>query len=463
MRCICLPLFVCFSSCVEVSDVEFIGYPQVPDFADFTFLIGKVHENSWSIEYYFGERCGLRPKRERLESYVTHMLNVWLEPLKESSLVKEEIVSDFHFENIQRPTELYFSEASEDVDLFIDFECDPNLSRSYVRIGTHSPIMVMNKNSNSNDVTGYSLYAFLHELGHTLGLMDTYAFYNSSIKGESYDYYSVGYNVTLGNQPKSVMSGTVYKKEGVGSEATIEDYILVGDDKKGIIWLYLNYFYPEKTASNECYFPTFELELLHKDGDRGCVPINHLLFMIKNGYPIDTIRVTINRQETIQQLVNEREELGDRLAFYHYVASIPDDGGIELITSCCGLRYADINITDAKGRTPLHYAIKAGNHKIVEHLVRKNSWESTPIDLSLRLPNGMTYLHFAVQLADVNTTCLLIRHADIDESIEDDWSLTAKQRAGSRLSYWKKEDNQQMVENMQTIIGILGEPNDPHC
>ena len=455
-------MFVC--SCAEVSDVGLVGYPQVPDFADLTFLIGKVHKSSWSIEYYFGERCGLRPKRNRLESYVSHMLNLWLDPLRESSLVKEDVVSDFRFENIRRPSdESYFAEASEDIDLFIDFECDPNLSRSYVRIGTHSPIVVMNKNSNSNDVTGYSPYAILHELGHTLGLMDTYAFYNSSIKGESYDYYSVGYNVTLGNQPQSVMSGTVYKKEGVGSEATIEDYILVGDDKKGMIWLYLNYFYPDKTASNECYFPTFELELLHKDGDRGCVPTNHLLFMIKNGYPIDTIRATINRQEPIQRLINKREEIGDRLAFYHYVASIPDNGGFELITACCGFKYADINIVDAHGRTPLHYAIKAGNHKIIEHLVRKTSWENDPIDLSVRLPNGMTYLHFAVQLADVDTTCLLLEQADIDESIEDNWSLTAKQRAGLRLSYWKKEDNQQMVSNMQKIIDILKTPNEPQC
>ena len=463
MRIVCLLLLVigCRLNDVE-SDTSFIGYPQIPVFADSTFLISKVHEPSWTIGYYFGDRCGVRPKRERLKQYVAHMINLWLAPLIESSLVQREVVSDFRFKDIQRASkedDTYFSNASDKIDLFIKFDCDPRFLLSpYAQVGDHSPIIVMHKSSQANNEYGYSPLALLHELGHAMGLLDTYAFHNISAKGESYDYfYTVGY-ATIGNHPPSVMSATRFLAEGAGSFRGFEDYVIAGDDKKGIIWLYMNYFHPQKIAEgNECFFPTHELEVLHKDGDRGCVPTNPLIFMIKNGYQIETIGGLVNREPPLQHQINRKERLGDQLTFFHYAAMMPDNQAIDLfLNHRQGLiKYANINIADRRGRTPLHYAIKAGNDRIIDYLIGDNHWDSAPIDLSIKLPNGMTYLHFAVQFADTTTVCLLLKHGNIDETFEDSWGLTPVERANSRLRHWRKTGNQLMIDKATEVLTML--------
>ena len=461
MRVICLVLLIigCKVHDDSNSDTAFIGYPQVSVFSDLTFLISKVHEPSWTIGYYFGDRCGVRPKRAQLKQQVTDMINIWLAPIRELSLVQRKVVDDFRFKDLQNTSNKdneYFRDASSKIDMFIKFDCDPQLSlRSHVLIGDHSPIIVMHKSSQANNVTGYHPHTLLHELGHTMGLLDTYAFYNSAVKGESYDYFYTSGYATIGNHPPSVMSATRFKSG--------DDYIISGDDKKGIIWLYMNYFYPQEIdKDNECYFPTHELEVLHRDGYKGCVPTNPLIFMIKNGYPIESIRSLAYREPALQRLINRKERLGDQLTFFHYAAMMPDNQAIDLFLNYRQglIKYANINIIDRQGRTPLHYAIMAGNNRIVDYLVSDNTWESAPIDLSIKLPNGMTYLHWAVQFADPNATCLLLEYGNIDETFEDKWNLTPLERANSRARYWKKKGNQPNTDKMNEIIAMLR--NDDH-
>ena len=134
--------------------------------------------------------------------------------------------------------------------------------------------------------------------------------------------------------------------------------------------------------------------------------------------------------------------------------------------------FGNMNTTDKLGQTPLHYAIRSGNNMIVERLLADPDFVYPPQpdlptrksfisalskklpNLATRLPNGMSYLHFAVQLGNVDAICLLLSK-QIDRSIRDRWGLTAKQRASSRLIYWERKDNQQMINKMEEIITLL--------
>lgn len=447
----------------EESDVEFIGYSQIPYFSEMNFLITKVHEPSWTVGYYFGDNCGLRPKEEKLISNATYLIRLWLDSLRESPLVRQKITNKFYFKNVQqyKGDEPHFENISDEIDFFINYKCDRTWS--HVLVGVHPPIIILGKETIRNE-TGYDPFTILHELGHVLGLMDTYALGNHSVKGESYDYFFS----TLGNQLPSVMSGLQLKKPDAGNIPKIEDYTLATDDKKGLEWLYLNYFFSNKTArGNDCYFPGYELELLHENGDRGCVPSNPLIFMIKNGYPTDIIISNLNRETPLQQSINKRTK--DQLTFLHYVAMIPNDQGLQFFSVYNNFRgilaYANVNITDRRGQTPLHYAIRAGNNKIVKQLIRTNNWEIEPIDLNKQLPNGMTYLHFAVQFANVETSCLLLALENTDQSLEDQWGLTARQRATQRLKHWSSDQyrDQQQIDRIRQIIAMLDGQESDDC
>ena len=344
MRIICLVLLVVGCGVHEEgSDVGFIGYPQIPDSKNHTFLIPKVHKSAWTIGYYFGEDCGLKTNDEKLKLYVTRMLNVWLAPLRDSPLVRRKIVDDFRFQKLQkgRKSKSYYNKTSKAVDLFIEFSCISGSDiRPYASLGKHSPLIVMTENYrwlfSRRDETGYDPFALLHELGHAMGLLDTYAYGNHSIKGVPHDYFHTGNDATIGNNPPSVMSGRdihawmdeleeipEQRRYAQNKNRHFADFIITDDDKKGIEWLYINYFHPNKIAEgNECYFPTHELELLHEDGSRGCVPSNPLIFLVKTGYPPYLIRNLLKKEPALRKFANKREKRGNQLSALHYAAGV---------------------------------------------------------------------------------------------------------------------------------------------
>ena len=461
MRIICLVMLIIGCGVYEEeSEVGFITHEHVQS-PSLGFLITKVHRPYWVVGYFFGDRCGIRQNENEIKSNLRHYLRVWLAPLKKISLKNKDIVDVFRVRNIQteQNKEPYFNNVRGGVDLVVKYTCEfGTRTPSYAmeggvnNKGNYPPFIVMRTKREAT---------LLHELGHTIGLMDTYAFVNLGVSGQSHDYFER----TIGNQPPSIMSSMFFPNRD-----SKERPVLSEDDKKGIKWLYLKYFTRKIDNTNKCYFPGYELELLHRNGHKGCVPSNPLMFLVKNGYTSDTINRYLS-EKSIQQLLNKKEKTGNQLYPLHYLAAMPNEGGWlvfrqHLILSwqhSVLLKHADLNVTDRRGQTPLHYAIKAGNTKVVSAYLSANFWgskvsgklEDSVIDENIKLPNGMTYLHFAIQHAQIQSVCLLLMYEAADQTLEDRWGLTPVERANSRVRFWRRKGNQQKVKAMKQIISLF--------
>lgn len=492
MRIICLILLVVGCGIYqEKSEVGFIAYPQVPKFSEINFLISKVHEPSWTIGYLY-ETCdepypNLEEKEEGSELMLMKMLNIWLDVIRNMPSVTGKVVETINLVNMRYRKGMEF-------DFIVNFRC-PTYTVSDRNSFVNPFKFPIEVSFGSSHERNY--FTVLHELGHVLGLMDTYNG-NGSIKGTSFEYFGK----TLGNQLPSVMSSQrFYRGEDYNFSNRNNSLSLTIDDKRGLQWLYLNYFTDKIEDSNDCYFPGYKLELLHSNGDKGCVPKNHLVFMLKNGYlttrfssevfpsdehiaPYLYMMRTSNLsdfKESLRQLIEKEtleeleKKLDDDLSLLHYAAMIPDSFGHDLFfifSQHFPVVHPEINATDSKGETPVHYTIRAGNTRTLlgilyameerptvrpedpERHVRVIPSSYPQFDINKKLPNGMTYLHFAIQHAQVESTCLLLLHRTIDESIKDTWNITPRQRALSRLRFWQRKGNQQMVDKMKKIMSV---------
>lgn len=442
MRIIYLVLFVVGCGVYEEeSEIEFITHEHV-GVPSIGFLMTKVHRPYWVIGYLLDGGCELRQNEDKLKADLRHYLRVWLAPLKEISLKNKAIVDEFKLENIQshQHKEPYFNNIRGGVDLVVRYTC--KFGASHARKGgvnsdgIYPPFIVMMTTNPA---------ILLHELGHTIGLMDTYAFGNKGVNGHSHDYF----RRTMGNQPPSIMSSmTSYDKDHN------QRPVLSDDDKRGIKWLYFRYFTGKIHSTYNCYFPGYELEILHKNGHKGCAPVNPLLFLIKNGYPINTMKYPI-LEEKIQSFFGKRESYGNQLYPSHYLAAMPNNRGLDIFHQIFNyklpLKHEIYSVKDRKGRTPLHYAIQAGNDKLLSVLLE----EEQGLGGNIILKNGMTLLHFAVQHVQLKSVCLLLLHKTTDQTIRDRMRLTPLERAYSRVQFWKRRGRQQEVKAMKQIISLF--------
>ena len=491
MRIVCLVLLVVGCGVYEEkSEVGFITYSQVPKFSKINFLISKVHEPSWTIGYLY-ETCDtpypdIEEKEQKSQLMIMEMLNVWLDVIRDMPSVNREVVAIINMVNMRYNKGMEF-------DFIVNFRCP-----TYTVADRQSfvdpfkfPIEISLGSSHER-----SYFTVLHELGHVLGLMDTYS--GSSIKGINSEYFAD----TVGNQLPSVMSSQrFYKRENYDFSNKNNSLTLTIDDKKGLEWLYLNYFTNNIKDHNDCYFPGYKLELLHRDGNKGCVPKNHLVFMLKNGYLTTRFSLEVippgdyrnsylymmqtsnlaEFKESLLQLIEKEtlaeleEKMDDELSLLHYAAMMPDSFGHDLFftfSQYLPVFHPEINATDSKGETPVHYTIRAGNARTLLGILYAMEKDQSlryervgrhlrvipspypPFDINKKLPNGMTYLHFAIQHAQVESTCLLLLHRSTNESLRDKWNLTPRQRANSRLRFWQGKGNQEMVNKMRKIISV---------
>ncbi len=209
-----------------------------------TDLIKKVHKDHWDIGYRYGDDCKVdnRPEAKDLEEAITKALQIWLQPLRDMK-TKQPIVNDFRYQ-IQADLRI---DNRKHLDLGVTFYCVPKgRSRAGVLDNPNIPPHVeIDEGTDVNDQI--FIFALIHELGHAMGLGDTYTLRvaNRTTKG--------GLEVTRGTQPAAVMAFHLYPRT--------KQY-LSEDDKNGIIWLYKVEY--EGLDPADCFFQTTSLKRLQK-------------------------------------------------------------------------------------------------------------------------------------------------------------------------------------------------------
>ncbi len=339
----------------------------VPLVEELQLLILKVHEPEWKIGFRYGVDCKPedRQNTEALQEAISFSIRRWLEPLKELNPARpivDKFVYELQADFISR--ELEDIEGLRAVDLRVTFKCEQG--RSYAAIGRIFPPAVFMRLG--TEVTPRMLSVLIHELGHTFGLVDTYAV-------EGFMRSRGGLRRTAGIQPASTMSG--HDHDGEKPMDNISE-----DDKRGIIWLY-KYFY-EGLATDDCFFADY-IFVEEPEEPRGCRPKHTLIFEVKHGYPINVLQL------------------------------LEDDPSI------------DINAQDIGGMTALHYAVMNEYEEVVITLLAHPS-----IDINAQDVGGMTALHYAVMNEYEEVVITLLAHKDIKPFLSDKQRRTALRIARER-------------------------------
>ena len=375
-------------------------------------LIKRVHEEHWDIFYRFDADCpdsrkteeNYRVLREKLEEGI----RIWLAPLRE--ITDRPIVDKFVFykskeDNYRLPdngqqieyeiTTVFFCETgrsgADRAQRIIKMR-EEEVSRNSAAFG----------NLSYNDIT------LLHELGHTFDLADTY------VGNRGFSPPSSGtYLRTIGNQPKSVMSGTYCDRQGG----------LCLDDKRAIQWLYRYHW--EGLDPTDCP-PEFVYEELtwgRKVG--GCVYKQPLIIELRQKHT-DRARRLLANDTNLK--INAQDKHG--YSALHYLAPLDNefDGStfVRLATKILNYPGVDVNITDNHGNTPLHLAVWFGNKMCywvweLIFLVKEGDVfpERKELKINIQNKHGETALHFATKLGRDNCTDYLLRRTDIKPNIKE--------------------------------------------
>ena len=310
---------------------------------DINILIKKIHQPQWKIGYRYGADCqpADRQNGKALTEAISTSLRTWLQPLKELQPTRPIVdsfvyglLSDFHL-NPNGPDNL---DELQGFDLGVTFECPqkPSHPLGSARIGGSIPRVFVRYGTEIN----YNvLYTLAHELGHAIGLADSYA-------REGFMRSRGGLLWTAGKQPAAVMAGLSNVDSNFDPSSPFDGSLpfpIGEDDKRGIIWIY-KYFY-ENLATGDCFFADYVFD---KD-IRSCTPKHPLIFETKHNHPFYALRV------------------------------LADDPNI------------DVNAQDVGGMTALHYAVMYGKEEVVKALLAhnhikpslKNKQGETPLDIAL--------------------------------------------------------------------------------
>ena len=373
-------------------------------------LIKRVHEEHWDIFYQFHADCpdsrkteeNYRTLREKLEEGI----RIWLAPLRE--ITDRPIVDKFVFHK-SKETDRFAPESGLQVEYEIAavFLCTGG--RSSASRDQRNISMRERVNGRKSPVFGnlpYSRNTLLHELGHVFDLPDTY------ISNPSFSPPNAGtYVQTIGNQPKSLMSGSCLNSD------------LCLDDKRAIQWLYRYHW--EGLDPTDCP-PEFVYEELTWQGRTvgGCVYRQPLIIELRQKHT-DRAQSLLANAKNLK--INDQDEHG--LTALHYVAPLHldyDNGTIRRIVGGI-LDYpgSDVNITDNHGNTPLHLSAWFGNRTPLWELMFVVNWvdggfsERKELKLNAQNNYGMTALHYAAKFGRDKCTAYLLRRTDIDLNIKD--------------------------------------------
>ncbi len=370
-------------------------------------LIKRVHEEHWDIFYQFYADCpdsrkteeNYRTLREKLEEGI----RIWLAPLRE--ITDRPIVDKFVFHKSKETNHLLTESGLQvEYEIYAVFSCKQG--RSSADRQNRGVAMREKTNGKKSPVFGnlpYSDITLLHELGHAFDLADTY------VDNPSFSPPNAGtYFRTIGNQPKSVMSGSYCSRQGG----------LCLDDKRAIQWLYRYHW--EGLDPTDCP-PEFVYEELTWRGLTvgGCVYRQPLIIELRQKH-LDRAKKLLENAKNLK--INDQDEHG--LTALHYVALLHpefDIGNIRL-TLFAVLKHpdVDINITNKWGNTPLHTAAWLGNLGMVSSLLFVNTERIREgIMLNAKNDYGVTALHYAAKLDRKICVEVLLMRTDIDLNIKE--------------------------------------------
>ncbi len=300
-------------------------------------LINEVHKPQWKIAYRYGVDCQPEDRQndEALKDAISASLRTWLEPLKELNPDRP-IVDKFIYElqadyDPNTPKEL---EGRRAVDLRVTFICTQAGSEALVG-RLYSPDLLIRTGTK---VTPNLRYYLVHELGHAIGLADTY-------ERPGFMRSRGGLHRTSGNQPASVMAGADNFDGSL-------PFPISEDDKRGIVWLY-KYFY-EDLASDDCFFADYVFE----EEPRGCIAKHPLIFETKHNHPHYALEL-LEQDPTID--VNAQDVGG--MTALHYAVMYEKEEVVKALLAHEDIKYS---LKSKEGQTPLDIALATNNTAIIE-------------------------------------------------------------------------------------------------
>ena len=326
-----------------------------PQLENLKLLITEINKPQWKIGYRYGIDCkpADRQNDEALKEAISTSLRMWLAPLKELNPdrpIVDKFVYELQADFISR--ELEDLEERRAVDLQVTFECTRDVS--YAATGIIFPPAVFMKRGTK--ITPLMLSTMAHELGHAVGLADTYA-------RPGVMQSRGGLHWTAGIQPASMMA---FNFKG-DTPLTISE-----DDKRGIIWLYKYFYEGLDTNTDGCFFVDYVIE---KEID-GCRPRHPLIFETKHNPPASVLQL-LKDDPTID--INAQDVSG-MTALHYAVMNEYEEVVITL------LAHKDIKpfLSDKQGRTALRIARERGLDKIIALLL------SHPLTLAVEATNKLT-------------------------------------------------------------------------
>ena len=388
------------SVCLSVPALAFITvdryHSDCNSILDMNVLMHRIHDAHWEINYGFSEACDhdyhADPRQlVKFENAMETALRVCLQPLREIE-TKHPIVDSFSFKLTELDTwEELTPGRVELVD--IKFDCASGFFISYARLKKDKRTGVVIGGITTKDSITYDqrMRSLVHELGHALGLGDTYVHAVGAFKS------SGGLKSTIGIQPASAMSAEYNRHPGK---------YLTEDDKRGIVWLY-KVFYDDLPLTAP-YFSDYTFE----EATGGFRPTYPLLFELKHGFQGHVFEII---RDDPNMDVNVRDESGRTALDYTVI-----EGYLNVLFALLSRPDLKVNAQNDEGSTALHLAVSNDDTAAVELLLRHKG-----INVNATDKQGRTPLHLAAETAALASVKALLRHTQVRRSTQDNRGFTA--------------------------------------